>query len=152
MSMEPPPPPASADSAVTRRGDRSRLDQHRRRGAYGWNAYWKNVGPMVVIAIVVIAINVVVGLIAQATDSIAFQIIIQFIGFLVSMLLALGWIRVSLDVTRGTKPEVGDLFKFDGYGPYIGRRSCSRSASTSGSSSASSPASSSPWPSVSTDS
>ena len=36
------------------------------------------------------------------------------------MLLALGWIRVSLDVTRGTKPEVGDLFKFDGYGPYIG--------------------------------
>ena len=75
---------------------------------------------MVVIALVVIAINIVIGLIAQATDSIALQVIIQFIGFLVSMLIALGWIRVSLDVTRGVKPEVGDLFKFDGYGPYIG--------------------------------
>jgi uncharacterized membrane protein len=75
---------------------------------------------MVVIALVVIAINIVIGLIAQATDSIVLQVIIQFIGFLVSMLIALGWIRVSLDVTRGVKPEVGDLFKFDGYGPYLG--------------------------------
>jgi uncharacterized membrane protein len=118
MSMEPPPPPppppspggASAPGSINI-GDAV---------GYGWNAYWKNVGPMVVIALVVIAINIVIGLIAQATDSIALQVIIQFIGFLVSMLIALGWIRVSLDVTRGVKPEVGDLFKFDGYGPYLG--------------------------------
>jgi uncharacterized membrane protein len=118
MSMEPPPPPPPPPSpgGAPAPGSISVGDAV----SYGWNAYWKNVGPLVVIAIVVIAINVVVSLIAQATDSIVFQIIIQFIGFLVSMLLALGWIRVSLDVTRGTKPEVGDLFKFDGYGPYIG--------------------------------
>ena len=87
--------------------------------SYGWNAYWKNVGTLVVIAIVVLAINIVVGLIAQATGSVAGQIIVQFIGFFASMLISLGWIRVSLEVTRGVKPEVGDLFKFDGYGPYI---------------------------------
>ena len=119
MSMEPPPPPPPpppSPGGAPSPGSISVGDAV----SYGWNAYWKNVGPMVVIAIVVIAINIVVGLIAQATDSIVFQIIIQFIGFLVSMLLALGWIRVSLDVTRGAKPEVGDLFKFDGYGPYIG--------------------------------
>lgn len=87
--------------------------------SYGWNAYWKNVGTLVVIAIVVLAINIVVGLIAQATGSVAGQIIVQFIGFFASMLISLGWIRVSLEVTSGVKPEVGDLFKFDGYGPYI---------------------------------
>jgi uncharacterized membrane protein len=87
---------------------------------YGWNAYWKNVGTLVVIAIVVVVINIVVGLVAQSTGSVAAQIIVQFIGFLISMLIGLGWIRVSLEVTRGVKPEVADLFKFDGYGPYIG--------------------------------
>jgi uncharacterized membrane protein len=116
MSMEPPPPPpppppgSGAAPGSIRVGDAV---------SYGWNSYWKNVGPLVVIAIVVIAINLVVGLIAQATGSVAGQIIVQFIGFFLSMLISLGWIRVSLEVTRGVKPEVGDLFKFDGYGPYI---------------------------------
>ncbi len=119
MSMQPPPPPPpppppgggqpSAPGSISV-GDAV---------GYGWNTYWKNVGTLVVIAIVVLAINLVVSAIAQATDSIAFQIVVQFIGFLISMLISLGWIRVSLEVTRGVKPEVGDLFKFDGYGPYI---------------------------------
>jgi uncharacterized membrane protein len=116
MAMEPPPPPPPSPTPPSGAGAPINIGD---AVGYGWNAYWKNVGTLVVIAIVVIAINVVVGLIAQATDSIALQIIIQFIGFLLSMLISLGWIRVSLEVTRGVKPEVGDLFKFDGYGPYL---------------------------------
>ena len=116
MSMEPPPPPPGGGmSPGGAPGSISVGDAV----SYGWNAYWKNVGTLVVIAIVVLAINIVVGLIAQATGSVAGQIIVQFIGFFASMLISLGWIRVSLEVTRGVKPEVGDLFKFDGYGPYI---------------------------------
>jgi uncharacterized membrane protein len=116
MSMQPPPPPPPSSSPPPPGGSIAIGDAIN----YGWTAYWKNVGPMVLIAIVVIAINIVVGLLAQSTGSVALQIIIQFIGFLVSMLISLGWIRVSLEVTRGVTPEVGDVFKFDGYGPYIG--------------------------------
>ena len=123
MSMEPPPPPpppppgggASASGQPPAPGSISVGDAV----GYGWDSYWKNVGPLVVIAIVVLAINLVVSAIGKSTGSIAFQIVIQFIGFFISMLISLGWIRVSLEVTRGLKPEVGDLFKFDGYGPYI---------------------------------
>lgn len=118
MSMEPPPPPPPPGGGMSSGGAPGSISVGD-AVSYGWNAYWKNVGTLVVIAIVVLAINIVVGLIAQATGSVAGQIIVQFIGFFASMLISLGWIRVSLEVTRGVKPEVGDLFKFDGYGPYI---------------------------------
>lgn len=118
MSMEPPPPPPPPGGGMSPGGAPGSISVGD-AVSYGWNAYWKNVGTLVVIAIVVLAINIVVGLIAQATGSVAGQIIVQFIGFFASMLISLGWIRVSLEVTRGVKPEVGDLFKFDGYGPYI---------------------------------
>ncbi len=122
MSMEPPPPPPPPPPGGTGGHGQPPAPGSISVGdavSYGWNAYWKNVGPLVVIAIVVIAINLIVGLIAGATGSVVGQVLVQFIGFFVSMLISLGWIRVSLEVTRGVKPEVGDLFKFEGYGPYI---------------------------------
>jgi uncharacterized membrane protein len=88
--------------------------------AYGWSAYWRNLASLVLIGIVIIAVNIVFSAAATWVDSIVPQLLIQFVGFLVSMLLALGWIRVSLEVTRGVRPTIGELFRFDGYGPYIG--------------------------------
>lgn len=118
MSMEPPPPPPPSGGGFGSQPAPGSISVGDAVG-YGWNTYWKNVGPLVLIALVVILINIVVGVLASATGSIAGQVIVQFIGIFVSMLISLGWIRVSLEVTRGVKPEVGDLFKFDGYGPYI---------------------------------
>ena len=47
---------------------------------YGWNAYWKNVGPMVVIALVIFGINIVFSLIGNASDSTALQILLHLVG------------------------------------------------------------------------
>jgi hypothetical protein len=123
MSMEPPsppppPPPPPGGGASGSRPDPASIGVGEAVG-YGWNTYWKNFVPLVWIAVVVVVINIVVGVIARATGSVAGQVIVQFVGFFISMLISLGWIRVSLEVTRGVKPEVGDLFKFEGYGPYI---------------------------------
>jgi uncharacterized membrane protein len=87
--------------------------------SYGWDVYWKNVGPLVVIALVVFGIQLVFGLIASAVDSVFAQVVIQIIGTLVSLLITLGWWRVAVEITRGVKPEVGDLFKAQGYGVFI---------------------------------
>jgi uncharacterized membrane protein len=87
--------------------------------SYGWGAYWKNVGPMVVIALVIIGIEVVFGLIGNAFDSVPVRVLFQLIGWLLGLFLALGWFRVSLEITQGRRPEVGDVFKAEGYGPYI---------------------------------
>jgi uncharacterized membrane protein len=73
----------------------------------------------VVIALVVVGIELVFSVIANAVDNVALQVIVQFIGTLVGMLVSLGWLRVSLEITRGVKPEVGDLFRARGYWPYL---------------------------------
>jgi hypothetical protein len=87
--------------------------------SYGWGAYWKNAGPMILIALVIFAIELVFSAIGNATDSVALQFLLQLIGWLLGLFLALGWFRVALEVTRGVRPEVGDVFRAEGYGPYI---------------------------------
>jgi uncharacterized membrane protein len=86
---------------------------------YGWTVYWKNVGPLVVIALVVFAVQLVVSIVGGAINNAGAQVVIQIIGLLVSLLITLGWWRVAVDMTRGVKPEVADLFKAKGYGTFI---------------------------------
>jgi uncharacterized membrane protein len=87
--------------------------------SYGWNAFWKNVGPMLLLTLVIVVVNVVISLIGQAMDSVVLSLVVSAIGWIVGLLLALGLIRASLAVTRGEKPEVGMLFDSAGFGPYI---------------------------------
>ena len=65
-------------------------------------------------------LEIVVGIIGSAIGGGgAVQFVVQVIGSLIGLFLTLGWLRVSLEITRGVKPEVGDLFKAQGYGPFI---------------------------------
>jgi uncharacterized membrane protein len=121
MSMEQPPPPPPPPPG-SNGGWQSSSPANFAIGdalSYGWNAYWKNVGPMLLIAVVVIAIQVVFSAVSNALDSTVAQIIVQLVGTLVSLLITLGWFRVALEITSGVKPEVGDVFKAQGYGPFI---------------------------------
>lgn len=88
--------------------------------SYGWRGFWKNVGPLIVIAIVVLAIHIVANLVASAFDNAALQIILSIIAWLISLLISLGWIRVALKVTAGERPEVSNLFELPGFPVYIG--------------------------------
>jgi uncharacterized membrane protein len=87
---------------------------------YGWSVYWKNVATLVVIGIVVVGIDLVISAVARSVDNLGVQLVIQFAALFLSLLISLGWIRVSLEVTRGVQPTLGDLFRFEGYGPYVG--------------------------------
>ena len=117
MSMQPPPPPPPPPSGGGASGPAAFSVGDAVN--YGWNVYWKNVGPLVVIALVVFAIQLVFSIIAGAVGNAGIRVFIQIIGFLVSMLITLGWWRVAVEITRGVKPEVGDLFKAKGYGTFI---------------------------------
>jgi hypothetical protein len=118
MSMEPPPPPppppptGNWQSSPASFGLGDAL-------SYGWNSYWKNVGPMLLIAVVVFAIQIVFSAIGNSSSNTGVQILFQLVGTLVSLLITLGWFRVSLEITNGVKPELGDVFKAQGYGPFI---------------------------------
>ena len=87
--------------------------------SYGWNAYWKNLGPLLLITLVVIVVPAIINGIGQATDNVALNVIFGIIGWIVGLLLAFGLYRATIAVTRGEKPEVGMLFQTEGFGPYI---------------------------------
>jgi uncharacterized membrane protein len=87
--------------------------------SYGWTAYWKFVGPMLLITIVIIAVQFVVNVIGSATGSVPVQLIFTILGWIVSMILSMGLIRAALAVVRGQTPEVGLLFETEGLGNYI---------------------------------
>ena len=89
---------------------------------YGWSAFKKSPGPLVVVSLVVLVVGGMTSGIGNAVsrESAVFGVIVQIAGYVVSMILSLGLIRVALKVTRGEEAEVADLFKTDQLGPYIG--------------------------------
>jgi uncharacterized membrane protein len=86
---------------------------------YGWTAYWKNVGPLLLITIVIIAVQLVVNFVGQVSGEFFLSLIFSILGWVVSMILSMGLIRASLAVVRGETPEVSMLFETEGLGSYI---------------------------------
>jgi uncharacterized membrane protein len=123
MTMEPPPPPPPPPAppppppagGARGYGEFSVGDAI----SYGWGAYWKNVGPLLLIAVVILAINILFSAIGGGMGSGAGRVVWTVIGDLVGLLLSLGWLRVSLEITKGVRPQVPDLFHFPGFGTFL---------------------------------
>ena len=90
--------------------------------SYGWAAFKKSPVQLVVVALVVLVVGALTSGIGNAVsrESAIFGVLVQLAGYIVSMILSLGLIRVALKVTRGEEVDVADLFKSDQLGPYIG--------------------------------
>ncbi len=86
---------------------------------YGWTAYWKNIGPLLLITLVIFAAQFIIGLIGQATGNFFVSLIFSIAAFVVSMILTMGLIRAALAVVRGETPEVNMLFETEGLGSFI---------------------------------
>jgi len=120
MSQPPPPPPPS-DSwppapPPPPGGGEFRVGE---AISYGWNAYWKHVGPLFLLALVVAAVYVVISFIGSGIGGAAGQVVFQLITFIVGVIVAMGLIRASLAVVEGREPDVRMLFETDGFGPYV---------------------------------
>jgi hypothetical protein len=113
----PPPPPPGGEAYST--GGTPAPFGIGESVSYGWSAYWKNVGPLLLITLVIFVINAVLSGIGQATDSFVISLFFSLVGWIVGLLLAFGLIRATIAITRGEKPEVGMLFQTEGFGPYV---------------------------------
>lgn len=95
--------------------------------SYGWNKFIKYLGQIIVIVLVILAVRIVFtvlsSVITSSTDNAALTIILSnlfnLIGWLISLILAAGVIRVALAITRGETPEASMLFQTDNLVPYI---------------------------------
>jgi uncharacterized membrane protein len=108
-SWPPSPPPPPGAGGEFRVGDAI---------SYGWNAYWKNVGPLFLLALVIAAVYLVISLISSGVSGVAGRVVFQIIIFIVGIIVAMGLIRASLAVVEGRQPDVRMLLETDGFGPY----------------------------------
>lgn len=87
--------------------------------SYGWKKFQANVGPLIAIVAVPVVINIVISIIGIATRSIAIQLLLNVVSFVVSTVAALGITRAALMVTAGETPDFGRAFQYDRWGEWF---------------------------------
>lgn len=109
MPPPPPPPPPGYQSPMGGPAARPPFSATDALG-YGWRGFSGNIGPILIIALVIVAINIVTnwfGFIAG--DSTILNLVVQLIGWFVSLVISIGLIRAALAIVDGRSPELNDL-------------------------------------------
>jgi uncharacterized membrane protein len=113
-AMPPPPPvgPAPAGSGIPVGAAFS----------WGWNKFTQDVGPWILIALVLLGINIVVAVIRfAAANSGGFfvQLILGAVGLVVGYIAWYGLVNASLQVTEGQRADVGRAWNLDKFGNFF---------------------------------
>ncbi|HEY7438499.1 MAG TPA: hypothetical protein VIC35_03805 [Acidimicrobiia bacterium] len=87
--------------------------------SYGWRAYWKFVGPLLLVTLVAWGVSIVFSVIGSLTNNAIASLLLSLIGWIVGLIIAMGLIRCALAVVEGRTPEVSMLFQTEGLGSYI---------------------------------
>ncbi|MEO8108086.1 MAG: hypothetical protein ABI720_12290, partial [Actinomycetes bacterium] len=87
--------------------------------SYGWKGLTKYLGPLVLIALIVVAISIAMNVVGYFMDSLLLQFVWNIVTIGVSLIVAMGLIRAGLAVVDGRTPEVGMLFHTDNFVPYL---------------------------------
>jgi len=114
----PPPPPPPGGAAPTPGPSGGQLDAGAAIG-YGWKGLTKNLGPLILITLVIVAIQAALSIFGQEFDSVFLLLMWNVLTTVVGLILAMGLIRASLAVVDGRTPEVGMLFQSEGFVPYL---------------------------------
>ena len=124
MTPPPPPPPPPPGDGPPNYGapepapGGANLDPMEAIG-YGWKGLTKYLGPLVLIALIVVAISIAMNVVGWWMDSVLLQFLWNIVTIGVSLIVAMGLIRAALAVVDGRTPEVGMLFHTDNFVPYL---------------------------------
>jgi uncharacterized membrane protein len=87
--------------------------------SWGWNAYWKNIGVLLPMVLIVAIVPIVLVLIGAVTGNRFVLAVLYLIALLLFFVLALGLHRAGIAIARGEQAEIGMLFETDLLGNYI---------------------------------
>jgi hypothetical protein len=87
--------------------------------SYGWKGLTKYLGPLILIALIVVAISIGMNVVGLIFDSVILQLLWNIVTIGVSLIVAMGLIRAALAVVDGRAPEVGMLFHTENFVPYL---------------------------------
>jgi uncharacterized membrane protein len=89
--------------------------------SYGWNKFTQNVGPLIAIIVIPIAILIVIELIGIFVIQGFFGFAVFFaLALLISVVAYLGIFNAALMATRGEHIDIGKAFTTDRWGEWIG--------------------------------
>jgi hypothetical protein len=92
--------------------------------SYGWNKFVANIGPILVIVLIILVVNIVFRFIGNVVSSdggfagLFLSLLFSVLGIFVSFLLSAGVIRAALAVTRGERPDPAMLTQTENLGQY----------------------------------
>ena len=107
----PPPPPPGAMSSGGAFSPGAAI-------SYAWSATVKNLGPLVLMTLVILLAQVVLQVGFSGGEGVI-ALLLSIATSVVSLILAMGLIRAALRVTDGGTPELSQLTETDQLGPYI---------------------------------
>jgi uncharacterized membrane protein len=81
--------------------------------SYGWKKFQENVGPLLAVVLIPVAVQVIVGAIGQSIKGVFALVLFQLIAIVVSSIAGLGIYRVALMITAGEPVSVGKAFQYD---------------------------------------
>ncbi len=87
--------------------------------AYGWSGFKNNIGPLALIALVVLLANIVANWLQWGTDGVLLSFVMNLASTFISLVISLGLIRAALAILDGHTPEIGDLLSTKDLVPYI---------------------------------
>lgn len=86
--------------------------------AYGWDAARANIAPLAVIAVVVLAAQIISGWLQRAFDDSGLALVGSIASTFVSLMISLGLIRAALAIVDGRVPQIDDVLSTRDLVPY----------------------------------
>ena len=113
-----PPPPGYYGPPVTPAPQRAPFSATDALG-YGWKGFTANIGPLVVIGLVLALASLLSNWLSQGFDSWLLTVTGSVLSFFISLVIGLGLIRAALAILDGGRPSVEQLVSTKDIGPYI---------------------------------
>ena len=86
---------------------------------YSWNACWQNLGPVMLVSLIVLAGNGLVAVLGAVFSGAAMGYAFGLFGILINLLLVFGLLRAALSVVEGRPVALAEAFRPDGFGPFL---------------------------------
>ena len=88
--------------------------------SYGWKKFQQNVGPLLAVVLIPVAVQVVLSIISRSVvNSLAGALLFNVLGVIVGAVAGIGIYQMALMITAGQPADVGKAFTYDRWGEWI---------------------------------
>jgi hypothetical protein len=88
--------------------------------SYGFNKYFANIGPVLAVVLIPIAVQLALGFLGQFVfRALIAVLLLNIVSWIVSAVAQLGIFQMSLMITAGEAPDIGKAFTYDRWGEWF---------------------------------